>query len=158
VLNKYIELCWLISFLIIQLCTEKIDMTYYFYVIDWADSSWCLYNLSIQTVHYVLMKCLQTQNLRKKLLRQVNDTKKILWDSALVKAVTIFMLWSNLLRQFQTVKETLKDLKLLRSSVLAASMKQNRTSIRDWVKTLFILTAVNILSTSSVTLLIRTCP
>ncbi len=157
-LNKYIELCWLISFLIIQLCTEKIDMTYYFYVIDWADSSWCLYNLSIQTVHYVLMKCLQTQNLRKKLLRQVNDTKKILWDSALVKAVTIFMLWSNLLRQFQTVKETLKDLKLLRSSVLAASMKQNRTSIRDWVKTLFILTAVNILSTSSVTLLIRTCP
>ncbi len=157
-LNKYIELCWLISFLIIQLCTEKIDMTYYFYVIDWADSSWCLYNLSIQTVHYVLMKCLQTQNLRKKLLRQVNDTKKILWDSALVKAVTIFMLWSNLLRQFQTVKETLKDLKLLRSSVLAASIKQNRTSIRDWVKTLFILTAVNILSTSSVTLSIKMCP
>ena len=74
------------------------------------NSSWCLYNLSIQTGHYVLMKCSQTQNLRKKLLRQINNTKKILWDSALIKAVTIFMLWSNLLRQFQTVKETSEDL------------------------------------------------
>ncbi len=85
-------------------------MTYYFYVIDWVDSSWCSYNLSIQTVHYVLMKCLQIWDLRKKLLRQINDTKKILWDSVLIKVIIILMLWSNLLRQFQTVKETLKDL------------------------------------------------
>ncbi len=46
-------------------------------------------------------------------------------------------------------------LRLLRSDVLAASMKQSRTSVRDWVKTLFTLTAVNILFTSSVTLLIK---
>ena len=45
---------------------------------------------------------------------------------------------------------------MLRSSVLATSMKQDRTSIKDWVKTLFTLTAVNFLSTSSVTLLIKT--
>ncbi len=110
VLNKHIELYQFISSLITQLHTEKIDMTYYLYVIDWADSSQCLYNLSIQTVHYVLMKCLWTQDLRKKLLRWVNNTKKILWDSALIKVITILMLWSNLLRQFQTVKETSEDL------------------------------------------------
>jgi len=39
VLNKYTEFYWFISSLIIQLCTEKIDITYYLYVIDWADSS-----------------------------------------------------------------------------------------------------------------------
>ena len=85
-------------------------MTYYLYVIDSADFSQCLYNLNIQTVHYVLMKCLQIQDLRKKLLRQVNNTKKILWDSALIKMIIIFMLWSNLLRQFQAVKEASEDL------------------------------------------------
>ena len=37
---------------------------------------------------------------------------------------------------------------LLRSGVLAASIKPVRTSIRDWVKTLLTLTAVNILSDS----------
>ncbi len=44
---------------------------------------------------------------------------------------------------------------MLRSNVLATSIKWDRTSIRDWVKTLFTLTAVNILSISSVTLLIK---
>jgi len=44
---------------------------------------------------------------------------------------------------------------LLRSDVLAISMKQSRTSIRDWVKTLLTLTAVNILFTSFVTLSIK---
>jgi len=46
---------------------------------------------------------------------------------------------------------------LLRSDVLAAFMKWDRTSVRDWVKTLFTLTAVNILSTSFVTLSIKMC-
>ncbi len=112
-LNKYIELYWLISFLITQLCIEKIDITYYLYIIDWTDSSQCLYNLSIQIIHYMLMKCLQIWNLRKKLLRWVNDIKKILWNSALVKVIIIFILWSNLLKQFQTVKKTSEDLTFL---------------------------------------------
>jgi len=47
---------------------------------------------------------------------------------------------------------------MLRSDVLAASIKWSKTSVRDWVKTLLILTAVNILSTSSATLLIKMCP
>ncbi len=46
---------------------------------------------------------------------------------------------------------------MLRSDVLAASMKKDRTNVRDWVKTLFTLTAVNILSTFSVTLLTKIC-
>ena len=46
---------------------------------------------------------------------------------------------------------------MLRSGVLAASMKWDRTSIRDWIKTLLMLTAVNILFTSSVTLSIKIC-
>jgi len=48
--------------------------------------------------------------------------------------------------------------KVLRNDVLAASMKWDKTNVRDWVKTLFLLTTVNILSTSSVTLLIKMCP
>jgi len=47
---------------------------------------------------------------------------------------------------------------VLRSDVLAASMKWDRTNIKDWVKTLFTLTAVNVLFTSSITLLIKMCP
>jgi len=49
------------------------------------------------------------------------------------------------------------QVRVLRSDVLAASMKWNKINVRDWAKTLFILTAVNILSTSSVTLLIKMC-
>ncbi len=47
--------------------------------------------------------------------------------------------------------------KMLRNNVLAASMKQNKISVKDWVKTLFTLIAVNILSTSSVTFSIKMC-
>jgi len=46
---------------------------------------------------------------------------------------------------------------MLRSDVLATFMKWSKTNIKDWVKTLLILTAVNILFTFSVTLLIKMC-
>jgi len=50
-----------------------------------------------------------------------------------------------------------RSLSLLRSDVLAAFMKWSKTSVKDWVKTLFMLTIVNVLFTSSVTLSIKMC-
>ncbi len=49
------------------------------------------------------------------------------------------------------------QVKVLRSDVLAAFIKQDKINVKDWVKTLFILIVVNILSTSSVTLSIKMC-
>jgi len=49
------------------------------------------------------------------------------------------------------------QVRMLRNDVLATSIKQNKINIKDWVKTLLTLTAVNILFTSSVTLLIKMC-
>jgi len=65
-------------------------------------------------------------------------------------------------KSFKRKRHSLRLIRLLlfyvlRNNVLAASMKQSRTSIKDWVKTLLTLTAVNILSTSSVTFSIKMC-
>ena len=112
---------------------DKIALAHYLHKIQRQDSPRCPCSQGIQTVRHILTECPRTQDLWEELLGQAQDVKRILKDSALVKAAAILVLWGNLLRQFQEVTEALGDLeaeKPLRDPGTDGSM----TAIQYWLQ------------------------
>ncbi|KAA6411285.1 MAG: hypothetical protein FRX48_04565 [Lasallia pustulata] len=91
VLTKHRGIRRPLSSLITQLRTGKIALAHYLHRIQRRDSP-------------------RTQDLREELLERAHDIRRILKDSALVKAAPILVLRGNLLGQFRDVTEASGDL------------------------------------------------
>ncbi len=110
VLTKHTGVRRPLSSLITQLRTGKIALAHYLHRIQRRDSPRCPCSQGIQTVRHILTECPRTQDLREELLGRAHDVRRILKDSALVKAAAILVLRGNLLGQFQDVTEASGDL------------------------------------------------